>query len=109
MKTGCKVVITTQIEQVVENLLKKYFDVIGCLHVYFIKPLLNLLHGNRKWSVSTKGDFQLENAATTVLASDLLRKRDLKFSIIANYHGKAYAQRPGRLQWVDVLKSNQTT
>ncbi|CAG8744228.1 21715_t:CDS:2, partial [Gigaspora rosea] len=67
IKTGFKAVIAPQIEQ----------------------TSLNQLHGNRKWSASIKGDFQLENATTTVLASDLLRKRGLKFSIIANYHGIA--------------------
>ncbi|CAG8732881.1 1264_t:CDS:2, partial [Gigaspora rosea] len=41
----------------------------------------------------------------SILTSDLLRKREPKFSIIANYHGITCAQWPGRLQWVDVLKS----
>ncbi|KAF0497406.1 hypothetical protein F8M41_020700 [Gigaspora margarita] len=36
--------------------------------------------------------FQIENAATAILTSELLRKREPKFSIIANYHGIACAQ-----------------
>ncbi|CAG8627616.1 4377_t:CDS:2, partial [Gigaspora rosea] len=70
MKTGCKAVIAPQIERAAKNILKKYFE--------------------HQW-IPLQGDFQLENAATAVLASDLLRKRKSKFSIIANYREIACA------------------
>ncbi|CAG8637281.1 9799_t:CDS:2 [Dentiscutata erythropus] len=75
MKTDCKVVIAPQIEQAAENILKKSsMDLLDKPHFEFLLPL--------------KGDFQLENAATAVLAIDLLRQTELKFSIITNDHIK---------------------
>ncbi|CAG8732305.1 14238_t:CDS:1, partial [Racocetra fulgida] len=126
MKTGCKVVIAPQIEQVAENTLKKYSEDIGCSHVVFVKPatwksemvgLASMELLNKTYFelfIPLKGDFQLENAATAVLAIDLLRKTESKFSTITNDHiknGIACTQWPGRLQWVDIsniIKSSKT-
>ncbi|CAG8847430.1 35681_t:CDS:1, partial [Gigaspora margarita] len=42
--------------------------------------------------VPLKGNFQIKNAAIAILTSDLLKKKEPKFSIIANYYGIACTQ-----------------
>ncbi|CAG8472992.1 17635_t:CDS:1 [Gigaspora rosea] len=127
MKTGCKVVIAPQIEQMAEITLKKCSEDIGCSHVVFVKPAIwksemvglasmELLDKtNFEFFIPLKGDFQLENAATAISAIDLLRNTEPKFSIITNDYikdGIACTQWSGRLQWIDVskiLKSAKTS
>ncbi|KAF0497408.1 FolC bifunctional protein [Gigaspora margarita] len=101
MKTGCKVVIAPQIEQMADIALKKCSEDIGCSHVVFAK--------SATWKLEMVGLAPTELLDKTHFEFFLshLKNTEPKFFIITNDYikdGIACAQWSGKLQWIDISK-----